>query len=298
MKCSRTTRRTGDVVGDSFLNLVATTLPLNVYLATGEARYRKWIVDYMDAWLDRMRRNNGIIPSFVDLDGRIGGPDGKWWGNAYGWGFSPVNPVTGRRENRNRIPRALVGFNNALWVTGDQKYVDSWRAMMRGVNSHAAVVDGRMQFPSMYGTDGWYGWQPQPWNVGALEVWYWSMKPTDLEPVGRDPWVAFLQGQNPTYPETALQRDLQGVETRLAQVRRDATTASQRLADNMMDFNPVAVDALIRLTLGGLPPGRDGGLLNARLRCTSIRLGTALGFPTMWARWCLRCRTHAPWSRS
>jgi hypothetical protein len=38
------------------------------------------------------------------------------------------------------------------------------------------------------------------------------------------------------------------------------------LADNMMDFNPVAVDALIRLTLGGLPPGRDGGLLNARLR--------------------------------
>ncbi len=34
----------------------------------------------------------------------------------------------------------------------------------------------------------------------------------------------------------------------------------------MMDFNPAAVDALIRLTLGGLPPGRDGGLLNARLR--------------------------------
>ena len=26
------------------------------------------------------------------------------------------------------------------------------------------------------------------------------------------------------------------------------------------------MDALIRLTLGGLPPGRDGGLLNARLR--------------------------------
>jgi hypothetical protein len=38
------------------------------------------------------------------------------------------------------------------------------------------------------------------------------------------------------------------------------------LADNMMDFNPVAVDALIRLTMGGLPPGRDGGLVNARLR--------------------------------
>jgi len=256
----------GDVVGDSFLNLVATTLPLNAYLATGDVKYKRWIVEYMDAWLDRMKRNGGIIPSFVDLDGTIGGVAGKWWGNAYGWGFSPVNPVTGRRENRNRIPRAVVGFNNALWATGDQQYVDAWRNMIGAVNAHAALVNGRMQYPTMYGSDGWYGWQPQPWNVGALEVWYWSMKPGDLERVGKDPWIAYLHGQNPTYPETALQRDLQAVQSRLARVHADMTTASQRLADNMMDNNPVAVDALIRLTLGGLPPGRDGGLLNARLR--------------------------------
>src|SRR5262249_37952563 len=71
---------------------------------------------------------------------------------------------------------------------------------------------------------------------------------------------------NPSYPETALQNDLRLVDNRLLQMRRDQTTPAQRLADNMMDFNPVAVDALIRLTLGGLPPGRDGGLLNARVR--------------------------------
>ena len=39
----------GDVVGDSFLNLVATTLPLDAYLVTGDAKYKKWIVDYMVA---------------------------------------------------------------------------------------------------------------------------------------------------------------------------------------------------------------------------------------------------------
>jgi hypothetical protein len=258
----------GDVTGDSFLNLVATTLPLDAYLLTGDAKYRKWIVDYMDAWLDRTKQNGGIIPSFVDLDGKIGGPDGKWWGNAYGWGFSPVNPVTGKRENRNRIPRALVGFNNALWVTGDQKYVDAWRSMMDAVNSHATVdANGRRQYPTMHAANGWYGWQAQPWNVGALEVWYWSMKPEDLGRVPQtDPWIAYLQGRNPAYPETALRKDLQTIDNRLAQVRRDQTTAAQRLADNMMDFNPAAVDGLIRLALGGLPPGRDGGLLNARLR--------------------------------
>jgi hypothetical protein len=256
-----------DVAGDSFLNLVATTLPLDAYLATGEVKYKKWIVDYMDAWLERMKRNNGIIPSFVDLDGRIGGPDGKWWGNAYGWGFSPVNPVTGRREDRNRIPRALVGFNNALWVTGDSKYIDAWRSMIDAVNANATTVNGRKQYPTMYGPNGWYGWQAQPWNVGALEVWYWSMKPGDLERVGgNNPWIAWLQGQNASYPETALRSDFRLIETRLTRMRADNTTPAQRLADNMMDFNPAAVDALIRLTLGGLPPGRDGGLLNARLR--------------------------------
>ena len=148
-----------DVAGDHFLNLVATTLPTNAFLLTGEAKYRRWIVDYMDAWLARMKQNDGIIPSFVDVDGTIGGPARRWWGNAYGWGFSPINPVTGRRENRNRIPRALVGFSNALLVTGDEKYVDAWRAMIAAVNAHSRIVEGRTEYPTMAGADGWYGWQ-------------------------------------------------------------------------------------------------------------------------------------------
>ena len=40
----------------------------------------------MDAWLARMKQNAGIIPSFVDVDGTIGGPGRRWWTNAYGWG--------------------------------------------------------------------------------------------------------------------------------------------------------------------------------------------------------------------
>ena len=166
-----------DVVGDHFLNLAATTLATNAYLLSGEAKYKTWLVEYMDAWLDRMKRNGGVIPSHIDLDGTIGGADGKWWGSAYGWGFSPVNPVTGRREDRNRIQWALVGFQNALLVTGDQKYVDAWRNMIDAVNSHAKEINGRRQYPTMHGADGWYGWRDAPWNVGALEVWYWSQKP-------------------------------------------------------------------------------------------------------------------------
>lgn len=256
----------GDVVGDHFLNLVATTLPTDAYLLKNEPKYKQWIVDYMDAWLERMKQNHGIIPSDVGLDGKIGGADGKWWGNAYGWGFSPINPVNNRRENRNRIPRALVGFNNALLVTGNQKYVDAWRAMIDAVNANARTVEGRKEYPTMYGQDGWYGWQGQPWSVGALEVWYWSMKPADLARAGQGGWLAYLQGKDAAYPESALQRDLANIPRRVQAIRADQTAPEKRLADNQLNYNPATIASLVQLMLGGLPPSVDGGLLNARLR--------------------------------
>jgi hypothetical protein len=255
-----------DVVGDSFLNLVATTLPADAYLVTHDEKYKRWVIGYMDAWLERMKQNKGVIPSFVDLNGVIGGPQGRWWGNAYGWGFSPVNPVTGKRENRNRIPRALVGFSNALLMTGEQRYVDAWRNQIDTVNSNARTVNGQTQYPTMFGADGWYGWQNRPWDVGALEVWYWSMKPEDLTRVPKNAWLEFLQGRNPAYPETAASRDLDIIKRRLEAFRKDQTPPEKRLADNMLDYNPVTVSALLQLTTGALEPGREGGLLNARLR--------------------------------
>ena len=256
-----------DVAGDHFLNLVATTLPTNAYMATGDAKYRRWLVEYMDAWLARMQQNDGIIPSFVDLDGLIGGSEGRWWGSAYGWGFSPVNPVTKRREDRNRIPRALVGFSNALLVTGDRKYVDAWRGMIAAVNRNSRKVEGRVEYPTMRGADGWYGWQREPWSVGALEVWYWSMSDDDRARAGgANPWLEFLDGRNPGYAETSLERDLASIPRKLEIIRADKTPPDKRLADNMLDANPAATDALVRLMFGALVPGREGGLLNARLR--------------------------------
>jgi len=263
-----------DVAGDSFLNLGATTLPTTAYMLTHDEKYKKWVLEYVDAWIERMKQNHWIIPSFVDLDGKIGGPEGKWWGNAYGWGFSPISTNQnnlGRRENRNRIPRALVGFINALWLSGDQKYVDAWRNMINSVNSNAVTENGRTQYPTMYGADGWYGWSPRPWSVGALEVWYWSMKPEDLDRVAQTPWVAYLQGQNPDYPLTAMQRDHAAMLRKIQGFRSDTTTPQTRLADNPLDYDPAdgQVDALVQLMMGGMPKpdgGRDGGLINSRLR--------------------------------
>lgn len=267
-----------DVVGDHALNLVATTLPANAYFATGDQKYKQWVVRYVDGWLERMKQNNGIIPTFVDLDGKIGGPNGEWWGSAYGWGFSPVNPVTNRRENRNRIERPIIGFNNALLLTGDLKYVDAWRGMIGAVNANARTVNGKTEYPTMFGVEqpvagkprggpaGWYGWRDRPWNVGAFEVWYFSQKPEDLARVTSTPWLEYLQGRNPGYPETAMAEDLATISRRVEGIRKDQSKPDKRLADNMLDLNPVTTTALIQLTQGGMEPDRRGNLVNSRLR--------------------------------
>src|SRR6266508_4471292 len=49
-------------------------------------------------------------------------------------------------------------------------------------------------------------------------------------------------------------------------MRRDSLPTERRLADNMLGFNPAATASLVQLMWGGLPPGVDGGLVNARLR--------------------------------
>jgi hypothetical protein len=177
-----------------------------------------------------------------------------------------VNPVTGKRENRNRIPRAMVGFANAVLLTGDSRYTDAWRGMMDAVNRQARVHEGRTEYPTMHGAAGWYGWQPTPWSVGALELWYLTQRADDRARVQNQPWLEFLAGSGPDYPVQALRRDLETVEKRTALFRADRTPPERRLADNMLNWNPATVGALTHLMMGGLVPGREGGLLHARLR--------------------------------
>src|SRR5262249_37938366 len=143
---------------------------------------------------------------------------------------------------------------------------DAWRMMIDAVNSHARTVNGKKQYPTMHGAEGWYGWQDQPWNVGALDLWYLTMRADDAARVERNPWLAFLQGKDATFPETALRRDLATVSRRTAEFRADKTTPTQRLADNMLAYNPAAISALTELMEGALVPGREGGLLFARVR--------------------------------
>jgi hypothetical protein len=63
-----------------------------------------------------------------------------------------------------------------------------------------------------------------------------------------------------------MARDLETIRQRVAGIRKDQSKPDKRLADNMLDLNPVTTTALIQLTQGGLEPDRRGNLVNSRLR--------------------------------
>ena len=267
-----------DVVGDHALNLVATTLPANAYFATGDQKYKQWVVDYVDGWLERMKQNNGIIPTFVDLDGKMGGPTGKWWGSAYGWGFSPVNPVTepARESQSHRAPDHRASTTRCL-LTGDQKYVDAWRNMTNAVNANARTVDGKTQYPTCMASTCQANPQARPSPAGTAGAiargtsgrsrcgtsrrrpkTSRACRPIPGSNICRDATRAIRKRRWPRISRQSRRR-VEGI-------RKDQSKPDKRLADNMLDLNPVTTTALIQLTQGGMEPDRRGNLVNSRLR--------------------------------
>ena len=256
-----------DTVGDHPQNLAATTLATNAFMLTGETKYKVWLLEYVDAWLQRMHDNDGIIPSNIGLDGTIGGAtDGKWYGGVYGWGFSVEVPQTAAIANRNQVHRAFIGFSNAFLITGDRRYVEAWTGMIDRINSNRRMIDGQLMYPRMFGDDGWYGYSPEPWSFGALDSYFLTCDPKDRTRVATNEWLTFLDGDNPDYPVRALQRDFEVIRGKLEGMRLDSTTPDTRLADDPMKFNPVTVGTLRQLMTAGLDPGRGAAPFHCRLR--------------------------------
>lgn len=255
------------IVGDHPLNLLATSLAMNAFMLTGQEKYKKWLLEYVDAWRERMIANGNIIPSNVGLDGKIGGEcDGKWYGGTYGWAFTCVVPQNGRIDHRNRTYWGSVGFLNAYALTGDDRYLDVWRKQTDAINAQKKIIDGRAVYPRMHGDQGWYAYEPAPYSFNALEIYYLSMRDSDRERVPRNAWLDYLAGKNPGYAEQALRSDLSRVRQRVTGMREDPTTPDTRLADDPMKFNPASVSSLIELMLGGIHPGHRAAILNCRLR--------------------------------
>ncbi len=291
--------------GDVAANLGVTSLVANAWLLTGDERYRRWVVEYTDAWVARARANGGLLPDTVGLSGQVGEYlGGKWYGGLYGW--------TWPHGFYNLQMAALVASTNAFLLTGDAGYLDlprtqmeriwargEWRRLDQSTMSlahhwvdqlHGLPEDAEgYVVPYRYGDRGWFDYQPLS-PIFPTALYALSMDAADRERVARIvgeraelwtrvlpfrtkgesghelPWLGYLVGDNPGYPEAILSAAYGQVCHRLAQIRDDRADLTQVDVHHWQDLNPVLTEALMQLTLGAPQIVYNGGLLTARVR--------------------------------
>ncbi|NKB69654.1 MAG: hypothetical protein GKR89_21495 [Candidatus Latescibacteria bacterium] len=291
--------------GDTPTNLAVTSLVTNAFLLTGEEKYRDWVVEYVDAWIERAQAFDGMLPDNIGLSGKVGEYcAGNWYGGRYGWTF-PHGFLT--------LQKAILdAAANAFLLTRDAAYLELPRRQMQRIIEEGRMEDIRSQYmsitgrwesqfaamgdqhetflvPHRYGDAGWFDYQPLSpvypvtlWNLSMDERDWQSMEEVrqqeafdwnavfpfhNKEDSGHEaPWVRFLAGANPQYPEQILQATYQVSGRRLAQLRADQDVGTQHHIHHWQWGNPVSSEALIQLTMGGPQPIYNGGLLHVRLR--------------------------------
>lgn len=291
----------GDVAG----NLIATSLIANAYLMTGDTKYCDWIVAYVDAWIDRAKANGGLLPDNVGLNGHVGETmNGKWYGGLYGWTWphgyynigmaatvSAANAVllTGHQRYLD-LPRSQF---EEIWKLGEIRDIrDSEMSLEHhwlGTGVEADEEYFQFLVPYRYGDNGWFDYQPLSpvypaaiWNISQsnedwarierlrqAEKYDWTKVTSfrNKEDGGHDqPWLCFLAGENPSYPEAILRASLANVYRRLALIATDDADLSQVNIHHWQEHNPIVTEGLVQLTTGAPQIIYNGGLLHCRVR--------------------------------
>ena len=250
-----------NIRGDHPLNLCATALGLNAYALSGEERFRDWVLEYATAWRDRVLENDGNIPTNIGLDGSIGGEwGGKWYGGVFGWDFWPQS------DGRNYFIRGpRIAFGIGVLLTGDRSFMEPLRRQIANLYAAKRIEGGRVLLPRKHGDTGFYGYTADEHLDVQRDVYLFTADRSGLDGLARDPWIRYLEGDNSGYPLDALHADIETVRSRLEGIRKDSSIDYQRPSDYSQRFNPAVTDSLVKLMLGGNPPGRAGNVLHARL---------------------------------
>ena len=281
--------------GDVVCNLAATTLITHAYLHTGDDKYKRWVCDYTQAWMERAAANGGIVPDNVGLSGQIGEYiDGKWYGGYYGWTWPSGWGHVGEE--------ILIACENATLMTGDTAYVDFARSQIQYLVDQGREVDGTWHVPQFHHDGGWDRFGPMHARFTS-HLWCLSQDAGDAELAARlrdhgsrdyervvshfskhggnheAAWLAYLRGEYPGYPVDILRHTQAQVYQRLAFMADDRQDPSTYSDAYLQLRNPVFAEALVQLTTGAPLMIYQGGLHLGRLRYFDIDRRRA-GLPT------------------
>ena len=270
--------------GDVPTNLTAAGLVTHAFLFTGDDRYRRWVLDYAQAWIERIDANGGLLPDNVGPTGRVGEQRrGQWWGGLYGW--------TSRWAGDINFGGPTVAAECALLLSGDSGYLELLRRPLLALLERARTgAEGRLEFPKRMGPEGWTEWAP-PRLLEFAHLYHASMSAADRGLIERlragDPggdWnhveslpdrrsqqaergrFQYYDGRNPDWPARVLGAELAWCESHFERIRAEERDPETLLRENRWPPNPVVTKGLTQVTTGAPQTVYNGGLLRATVR--------------------------------
>ena len=172
------------------------------------------------------------------------------------------------------------------------------------------AVDGDAELlvvPYRHSDAGWFDYQPLS-PIFPAALWNRSMADGDRstldylrkqspydwrsvlafrtkEDAGHEqPWLTFMAGETPAFPEEILGASYGRVCRRMEQIRQDQADLRHVHIHHWQELNPVTTEALMQLTLGAPQPVYNGGL-STRHFATSTPRGSVPVRPATWRRW-------------
>ncbi len=281
------------VPGDVPLNLNATSLVTSAYLYTGEEKYKQWVLDYLQVWMDRTTANGGILPDNVGPTGRIGERmNDKWWGGYYGWRWP--------HGGRVMLEAVCNAGCNATLLTGDPSWLDLLRSQVDMLWSLRKEEGGQVLIPNKHGDCGWFDYVThdasdtlrllmhayavgrQKQDMARIEEQYGDRPmPQDGPPprTGKSAsffiheWFEYIVGRNPSFPQRALQATHDEMCRRLDRMDGDSLDWRTWRDDDdwqdvhhWQDVNPVIPEGMMQMAMGTPTAVYHGGLVHACVR--------------------------------
>jgi hypothetical protein len=259
--------------GDVPINLTSTPLIANAYLYTGDSRYIDWVKEYVGAWEERTEKNDGITPDNVGLSGKIGEYTGHWWGGYYGWMWVGGAPHIIRAE--------LTSGKVATMLTGNNRWMELPRSQLAMLRKHGKTENGEFLVPIRHNETGWHRFQREN-PSDYVHLWFMSHDDRDWSEIERLAnaqkrsngqitdedleWVYFVKGQNPGFAERALARDLRTVIRKIEFIQNEHGDPETWVDNKWILSDPMMLENLTRLSVGGLPVKVQGEMLYSQVR--------------------------------
>jgi len=167
---------------------------------------------------------------------------------------------------------------------GDPDVVQEYEASPDYFLTVAEKSSANPRYTRLLQIDGWFEFSPLP-PIQPAHLWFVSRKADDMAfcrrirnakkrewqqvaPIsskyqgGQDAaWLHYLEGGYTDYPEAILRHNLSQVYSRMKFMREDMEPVERYTDSYLQRRNPITVEGLVHLTLGGPMPIYNGGLL-------------------------------------